>query len=977
MRNCWTDFYDVKDKIVVYDSKKRKRSNTTSIGDSNLLFLKDYFENWVVENTECVDKLRTCIDQPQNDQKRKSEYAYWIQKIAKRSNFEAIFELFNENINHKDRNEDIVAIKDNLVTNRVLLESLEKQLLPSQSLGLEIERASLNYYTVNKKPKNYDTEIKNQEELISQKYNFKPFEISLFGLVGFSGKDLPIDKLKEAMKIFKAKQKSKFYEFINSDNTYDNLGNVTELKLLNDISRENFNKFKVETDKNKRGKHFQFSFKKYQNYCNLYKNIAVSFGKINAVIKALEKEKIDAERVQSWAMIIEKDDQRYIVTIPRDANNNLTNAKRHIDSLANEEGEVWTLYTFESLTLRALDKLCFGFDKNTFYPAIKDELKHKENSFFDWDNLKRKDQFSDDGKELIKFYQAVLGLDATKKMLSIDNFDGLEKIINKEYENRDEFERDLKQACYYKKTVTISDDTKTKLISDFQGNLYKATSYDLEKDDEEVIKLTNKKQFDRANPEFHTKIWLDFWLDENEKNNYEVRLNPEFKINFIEENPESLKDKKLGVLNKNRKKSDRFLLSTTITFQAHDKNADLAFKETKEITQFIDEYNKDFNKKIKPWDIYYYGLDRGQKELVTLGIYKFSETEKVEFTKENGENGNYPKPAFIDLKVYQIKENKFLEKNEKGRVAYKSISEFMENTAVLEEISVSSCFDMSCAKLIKDKVVVNGDIATYLELKRVSALRKIYEGATKGKFKSDSICFDEDKGSLFLHILNRGELKNENLYFYDKRFEDILPLDAVKKELQDYYDALKTHGVVEMISIDKINHLRDALCANAVGILNHLQKQYFGLIVFENLDIDNKNQRISEFSENLASRIEWKILQKFQTLSLIPPHIKKAMELQGGKEIDQLGLVVYIKTSGTSSNCPHCGTRGAKKDEKWKNHAFVCKNINCNFSTKYESTRNGLIALDNSDSVATYNIAKRGLDLMLGKKCRIGIGDQG
>lgn len=969
-----TEFYNVKENIITYDDKRRKRSNQVSISNSNLGFLKDYFENWIIENKDCVKNLQSFLNQPEENQKRISEFAYWIQKISKRSNLEAIFELFNGNIQHKDNDKEIFDIKKILDECKPLLKNLEKELLPSQSLGVEIERASLNYYTVNKTPKNYDQEMKDKENSLSQKYIFQQNDITLFNSVGFDKKDLPIGELKQAMKAFKAEQKSKFYEFVSSDKGYINLKTDPELKLLNDISEDNFNKFKAETDKQKKGKHFQFSFTNYKNFCNTYKNVAVDFGKIKAEIKTLEKEKIDAERLQSWAVILEKDNQRYILTIPRDANNNLSDAKKHIDGLQNDKNGIWKLYFFESLTLQALDKLCFGFDKNTFYPAIKDELKQKESSFFDGYNLKRKDQFSDDGKELIKFYQIVLGLESTKKMLAIDNFNGLNGITQKNYENKEDFEKDLKQACYYKRVITISEYTKNKLIADFQGNFYKITSYDLEKNDVEVLeKLENKKQLDRNNPEIHTKIWLDFWTDENTQNRHDIRLNPEFKVNFVEKNLNELKNKKLGGLKKNRKQDDQFLLSTTVTLQAHDKNADLAFKKTDEIVGFINEYNQEFNSKIKPFDIYYYGLDRGQKELLTLGLFKFSEMKKVNFTGQDGTAGEYNKPEFIDIEAYQIKLDQFLETNEKGRVAYKSISEFIDDSNVVEKIIINSCFDMSAAKLVKDKIVINGDIATYLELKRVSTLRKIYEGATRDKFRSNQICFDANKGALFLNIENRGKLENENLYFYDDQFESILSLDKIRKELQDYYNTLKQQGSIEIITIDKINNLRDALCANAVGILNHLQKQYFGMMFLENLDINNKTKRTSEFSGNLASRIEWKLLQKFQTLSLVPPNYKQAMTLQSKKEIDQFGIVAYVRTEGTSNECPHCGTKNTDKSEKWERHTYECVNTKCGFDSSDENKRNGFVGLDDSDKVASYNIAKRGLELLQSKKQKLNI----
>jgi hypothetical protein len=957
-----SEFYSIKDKLIQLDYN----GNKASIGNSNLKFLNEYFENWISENQECADALKNCINAPAEKQKRKSEAAHWVRKLTKRSNFECIFELFNGNIDHKNSNDDIEKIKHCLNECKTLLTSLEKMLLPSQSLGMEIERASLNYYTINKKPKNYDEDIAQKASALNEAYQFKADDKAFLNRVGFSDDGVPINELKEAMKKFKADQKSKFYEFVNQKKSYSDLKKNDDLKLLNDISEEDFNKFKETQDKMTRGKHFQFSFPNYKksekNFCDLYKNVAVAFGKIRADIKALEKERMDAEKLQCWAVILEKDNQRYVVTIPRDANNNLTNTKQYIDNLQNEENDQWILYAFESLTLRSLDKLCFGLDKNTFIPAITGELYQKNNSFFEKGLLKRKDQFSQNGTDLAAFYKTVLELDSTKKMLGINKYADFKAFISKEYTALEDFEKTLKETCYFKKRVFISEDTKNKLINDYQGNLYKITSYDLEKDDSEALgTLINKKQFNRASPEIHTKTWLDFWTADNETDKYPIRLNPEFKISFVEKQDKDLNMRNLGLLNKNRRLKSQFLLSTTITLLAHEKNADLHFKKTDEIQTFINSYNQEFNKKIKPFDIYYYGLDRGQKELLTLGLFKFSENEKVSFTKQDGTVGEYSKPKFIPLDVYQIREGQYLTKNKKGRLAYKSIDQFIDDEKVIEKLPVNSCLDLSCAKLVKGKIIQNGDVATYLELKRVSALRKIYENTTRGQFKTDRIGFNKDKGCLFLDIENRGKLENNNLYFYDNRFAEILSLDSIIKELQDYYNEVKNKQNIEFISIDKINHLRDALCANAVGILAHLQKTHFGVIVFEGLDARHKNKETTEFAGNLASRIERKILQKLETLSLIPPQHRQIIDLQNSKQIKQTGAVLYIEEKGTSANCPHCETANPDKSEKWLAHNYKCKNSNCNFDASEISKRKDLIGLDNSDSVATYNIAKRGL----------------
>lgn len=145
--------------------------------------------------------------------------------------------------------------------------------------------------------------------------------------------------------------------------------------------------------------------------------------------------------------------------------------------------------------------------------------------------------------------------------------------------------------------------------------------------------------------------------------------------------------------------------------------------------------------------------------MATLGLFKFSKDEKVQFIDKDGKQDEYHKPEFIDLNLYEIKQlkaTKQLNKTNKEVVAYKSTSEFIDDLDVIRKISQKSCLDLSCAKLIKDKIVINGDIATYLKLREISAKRAIWEGFSKNEFRSEKICFNGDKGALFLNIENRG-----------------------------------------------------------------------------------------------------------------------------------------------------------------------------------------------------------------------------
>lgn len=957
----------------------KEKSNKVSIADKNYAFLNEYFDNWIEENLSITEELRKCIEQPLQNQERKSEIADLIRNINRRSNFEFMKELCNGNIVDKNEDSEIANMQKMLTDTEVILRELEKICLPSQSLGLVYETASLNYYTVNKSSKDYENTLdKKKKSMKKSTESFYQNEFKetreFFHSVGFIEyieklektpiENIPIDCLLSSMKKFKAEKQDLLDKTIakNKNITFDEFQKNQDLKLFHQIKIKEFNKFvscvSSKENKSEKGKFFQHRFENFIEFCEKYKNLAQKLGKIKAEIKGLEREQANAERTNAWAVILEYQGQKYVATFPRNAENSHQCAHKYIISLeANkgtsaQEGE-WKLFYFESLTLRALDKLCFA-PSGTFKEKIIPELK-KRNSCFEW---KEKHECSDDGKELIAFYQDVLSLHRTWELLSVKSFDLQNSIIDAQFDDIESFESALKKTCYSVRCIHISEEIKNNMIDKFQGNCYKISSYDLEKYDREITEnLTEKLALDRNSPEYHTKIWWDFWSEHNFDDFFNIRLNPELKFSFIE-NKRHLFEHSRRTVFQNRLLDDRYLLTTTISTHAHSSNKKDSIKTDGDMLDYIQKYNQTFNRNIaSPYDMYYYGIDRGKDELVALGLFKFSpdKSDATVLAKQ-----------CIQITYYEIKKDKLLSQNSLGRVAYKSIDQFIDDAEVLEE-NTASCLNLSCAKLVKGKIIINGDIATYLTLKELSALRIIYEKQTRGEFVSDSIKSINKNNTiqLSLNIKNRGQIASYPLYYFDERFEDIVSKEHIRDTLQSYYDKLKKKEFVQKISIDRINNLRNALCANIVGIINHLQKEYLGFVVFEKLSISNNIHKIATDSSYLGSKVEIKLLQKFQSLSLAPLYTKRILEINNKcqKNFLQVGLFLYIPQKDTSKSCPSCGCDKGDKDYiekmKWEEHAYVCRK--CGFDTRDASKRKGLIDLDNSDSVATYNIAKRGV----------------
>ena len=1094
------EFHKNKEKLVKRNKRGNKTGNYVSLRDTD--FLLEKFQLWILRNWQekneegkkigILNNLEILSGQPLESQERNADFAYHIHQIYRRTNFEFIYEFF-KNAQGAKSDALIIEIIPVLEDCKNLLKNLENYLRPKQSFGHVIEQSSLNYYTVNKKPKDYPREIKKWEEKKDEKYlslsfydsnvgkkkNFffpDDFQSHLENLIESLNEEKndekkikkefgdiseinnwKLEQTYKNFKLYKAKQKSQFYEYVyqilekyDADSEYvffeshlqdiptPLFANITDDKFKNlveesKIIRDKSTKYNNSKDKKlkeaiislkkKRGDTYfnvqnkPCPFSRYETFCGLFKEIAMTYGKIKAEVRSLEKEQIEAERLQSWAILLEKENQHYVMTIPRDRkilinNKNeyqLPSVYKKIKQLKDTTySEYWTLFLFESLTLRALEKLCFGMDKNTFITDTNliNELKKKFKNFFITNkrgrqNLKRKDQFLEDGKELIKFYQAVLSLEETKKMILVEEYlpneITKENICDGEFESLRDFQIALEKTCYIRQEIKISDHKKEELENKYGANVYQITSYDL------FEKRKSEKE--------HTKIWKKFWK-QDKNSGYTTRLNPQFSISYVEKREDSIKDKSGNEVERNRRKQAEYILSTTISENNDKPKFDMAFADKDRIKQNIEDFNKEFNKKAKSdlYSLYYYGIDRGQEELLTLGLFKF-ENQDITFThpSDSSKSGTYKKPLPVDLEVWELPKGKLLEvvpyetKNgTKFTEAYKSIS-YAEKAGILEKKIISSCIDLTSAKLVNGKIVLNGDVSTLINLKLENAKRKILEIVNslalvkknkKGIMPAKIIFREKNKSNPERFVVNinvDGETIEKNIYFPSSNFFDFEKgqvEDGLNKILNESLQKIKEQGYCSInIPITKINHLRDAICANAVGILNFLQQKYFGIISFEDLPIDgggSKNEHFSQNNANLGSRIEFMLLNKFKTLGLVPPNYKMVMSMQSKKEIEQLGIITYIKTEGTSSNCPHCSQgidKKTQREHKWKHHKFKCCNNgkSCGFNTysqeeidknkssdkwNFTADKKGLDFLNSSDDVATYNIAKRGLQFI-------------
>ena len=1054
-----------------------KKSKQKDFSISQIDYVSEGFKKW-------FDEFETNLKETEElykNNSRRSEIGFYISKLSSNQSL-GFLRSFIENVNHKDNQTKADKLRDEIEKFENLVTGAREEYLPSQSMGLCIAKGSMNYYTVNKKSKKYyEDELKNLEEekkKVSAEYDKNK---GVFYVYVFNKKIRKIEKkdfklreeekywfedypeiknsdgekvefnLEETyalMKEFKANMKSRFYEMVNKGETseeirkkfhlFDNecLEEVIRLsnKIKNYLNKQNISEIRKKISKIKieRGHYFirrrkqDLHFKNYFNFCENFKEIARKRGRLKAQIKGVERERIESQNNKYWVLLLKEKQGKFLLLVPKEK---MKEVKECLNKLPHEAESDNVVYVMESLTKRALHKLCFA-EESTFAEEmlteekeLYDELQNVKKATNDekqlsknrWKNLGEK--LKDD--LMLPFLKNVLKSDYAKNKLDLTHFD-LTKVF--ETENLNDFESELESACYKLREIPISKE-KTDELTDVHSVIKcEIDSYDLEE--------RNKNTYQTPESEYkrHTReIWNKFWKEKDD-----VRLNPEIKIHFKKKDTELEKylrnrDFDLSRI-KHRNLKDKHTLTMSFSLNAGKKYPDLAFAKTEDLLKEINKFNSEFNK--RNWKNFYkYGVDRGNIQFATLCIAKFNENELYE-VKVNGETKKIPKPTFPegeeDIKCYELKEKYYDKKlksdlenlphdKRKEKRVIANVSYFIdkvENKEWFEEKNCT-CIDLTTAKVIKNKIILNGDVLTFLKLKKEAAKKLIFENYNQN---SELNTFENGTKKKRMKI----QMDDKEIYYFDKKFEGLLIKDNLKytpenilEDLQKYLDQLKTTGNSEhKPSVEKINHLRDSIVANMVGVIALLQKEYPGFVILEDLDETTVNEHFQDLYINVSRRLEFGLFNKFQTLGLVPPHIKnlikiredrrnkrekeKEEEVKEEMEIknmdenelskskrdrlenktksrmkdysEQFGSIIFVNERGTSSGCPYCEKeinydKDRKDFLKFEEKRFVCgehKDNECEFDTSdIKEKYDFLKEIDDPDKVAAYNVAKK------------------
>ncbi len=925
LQKTWLKLY-AKREFASCKNAKSLTINTCELSEK----IETYFNNL----KEVCETLLNYSGEEKHKQTEKRAIALLLNKLNTKSYLPFFVDLVKsaKNKNEKDNLSIILQSEGSNISNQ--LQQGIAHFLPEQSAGICITKASFNYYTIDKQEKKWENEegkiIKGLETDINSLENEyrsiqniwskikKDIETRSDNKTLYLGDYHSMDtetavSLRQILKNIKSEQKSKFNELMQQNIPYKHK-NYEELYLFKDIENNDFTKYsdltneikqlsdeknqtsdeekkkeltlEIENKAKKRGELLK-NFRYYKAFSNFYKKISEKHGREKAKLLGIEKEKVESQLLNYWAVMMECEGKHQLVLIPR--GEKAQNFKKEIEEASNSETST-KLYWFESLTYRSLQKLCFGNPlTNTFKEGIKDILQSK--------NIQGEFSFNGNEKAKINFYKDVLKHKYTKSVLKFPHDEVYNNVVNKQFDNLEDFKIALEQVCY-KRCITTNKHLIDNLASEFSAQIFDITSLDLRREENTKDKA-EKYTYKEKRP---TLLWREFWKEENEENGFEVRLNPE--ISIIYRTPKESRIEKYGADSKknNRYLHEQFTLVMTFNEHCNTPTKNLAFADITKEEEVIKEFNERFKKEIISFAL---GIDNGVTELSTLGVY-FPEFEQATNGEKIEELSNVEKYGFDTLTINDLK-YKETDRNGEEKEIYKNVSYFLKEDLycrtfnkthedyeeMKEKVFEKKCLlslDLSAAKLVCGHIVTNGDVKALYNLWLKHAQRNVYDMNSHSKkdikrpidVKISEDLNDNEK-KFFVNSLNKNNEKynalsdeekkkyidwlyefwngnkttNENYekirnnqepkghYRHwavaiayknanktDENIEAIKYIFQIKRE----FDSIKSREEIKQdiekgnLSIEeldlKLNQAKSSIVANAIGIIDFLYKQY-------------------------------------------------------------------------------------------------------------------------------------------------------
>lgn len=423
------------------------------------------------------------------------------------------------------------------------------------------------------------------------------------------GWDSSCENLHDEMKQYKALQKSAFLQCLQKKVPYEKYRQPFVYVGSDEIRHENFKitlfdsssevygkllDLTKEIDKataekkrllrQKRGKFFSCdpeglalkTFPKFYRFCEGYKKVSMDYGNRRTKQFSLRQAAALAERERGYSFLtVGENGDRYLNTFPSSRKSKVYEILLHGKN-ERAMGDIAALI-LESITLRALDKICFKRDSeivNNLDKRYTETIKVGSARGEIEKTVIMKREVLESSNEIIPMYLDVLRK-LEGKHVRFRSQHSLDFLMAAK--DIGEFEILLKREAYFFETRWLSRDEMQNLLKNQEGNSYKITSWDLERKPEK--------------PEAYTEWWNEIWNPENASSAYPMRLNPEMTISFI------AKEWEEDVVGRpiNRRYRNRYVLTMTVSHRADQPYVNKAFLEEKTRAAALGKFNERYN----------------------------------------------------------------------------------------------------------------------------------------------------------------------------------------------------------------------------------------------------------------------------------------------------------------------------------------------------------------------------------------------
>lgn len=823
---------------------------------------------------DVYEKLQDVVSRERHERADRAKIALLLGRLKTKGGLPLLVSLVENTTDKKEQGELSLRLKKSGKELLNLLEMGVQNYLPEQSKGYPIAKASFNFYTINKRPIDYTRKIKEINDRL--RVDWKKCEEWCFGKNKSGndirwwktikadverrakGKELLLGEmpmrdiedyanLRQILKNILAQQRAEFNEMIQSAESYSSL-QESGLYLFDRISEEEFDEYfdfseeieqtatkrnqtrdqykqrELRTKINRLGKQrrdllndacreTKDRFVDYKRFVAFYRKVAQQHGRLYAQLKGIEKERNESQMISYWAMILQNGSKHKLVLVPKEKASELRNRL----NVSEDKTSNTKLFWFESFSFRSLQKLCFSnieSGSNKFYSDLRNEAEFSRKYSFGGKFISGEFDLQGDEQKKIEFYKDVLSSRTAGKMLSISKEELKQEVLDVDFDCLDDFKVALERVSY-KRMFTVNPYIIDALKSDFAAQVFDITSLDLRheescKDKETVFEYSDK---------MHTRIWKEFWSEDNEDSNFDIRLCPE--ITLLYRKPKSSRIAKYGAdsTQRNRYLHEQLTLVTRFTERSNSPGRELSFLAEEDEKKIVENFNREVLKEDFRFAL---GIDNGEVELSTLGVYlpqfaQESNDATFEMLKKVDEFG-FPTLTIRDLK-YKEKDIKGIDRRVVQNPSYfikedlycrtfgKSHQEYEAMFETLFERRNLLTLDLSTAKVISGHIVTNGDVVSLFNLWKRHAQRNIYammehqlaEGSVEIELKRSYELSDNERQT-FIDYLNADNKKYEKLSKTDKSkyvtwiYDYWNGKEVANKDFENVYNECKRKG---------------------------------------------------------------------------------------------------------------------------------------------------------------------------------------